>query len=241
MSEPPKHRNGLRDSLVAQGRALFEESGVAELSLRALARRLDVSPSAPFKHFAGKEELLAAIAASGFAELRDERLQIAAQETDAFSRAQGMMHSYIRYARSHERLFQLMLGPRLIAFRDGEYGQLGLESFGLFADSVRALALAHGWPESALDPLAHTAWGLEHGVASLLLAGVAPQIGSSLDVDGFVQFSVDFLLRAIQAGPPTGARFAPAAQPGEGVPRRPKTKPSPIHGSPTKRARKRPA
>ena len=202
----PKREPGLRHALVAEGRLMFEETGAKELSMRALARRLGVSEAAPFKHFSGKEELLAAIASSAFNELRDERMEIAERETDAFKRAQAMMHSYIRYARSHENLFNLMIGPRLSDYRDGEFGKSGLESFDLFSDAIRALAAQHKWPTESLELLSHTAWGLEHGIAALLLAGVVPHKGSHLDVDELVKFSVEFLLRAIAQGPPGRAQ-----------------------------------
>lgn len=191
----------LRDALVVEGRKMFEEEGAKEISLRALARRLGVSETAPFKHFSGKEELLAAIASSGFRELRDKRRRIMAREKDALARSRAMMHSYIQYAMSHEGLFNLMIGPRLAEFRDGEFGAAGLESFKMFSDAIRTLAVEHGWPEESLELLAHTAWGLEHGIAALLLAGVVPHRESSLDVDELVQFAVSFLLRAIEAGP----------------------------------------
>lgn len=180
---------------------MFEETGAAELSMRALARRVGVSESAPFKHFSGKEDLLAAIASSGFKELRDARQIIAEREMDVFVRAQAMMLSYIKYATAHEGLFDLMIGPRLADQRDGEFGQSGLESFRLFSNAIRTLAEAHGWPPESIELLAHTAWGLEHGIAALLLAGAIPHKGSRLDVDELVKFSVDFLLRSIEAGP----------------------------------------
>lgn len=192
---------GLREALVAEGRTMFEESGATELSMRALARRLGVSEAAPFKHFAGKEDLLAAIAASGFKELRDERQEIAHQEADAFGRARAMMLSYIRYAISHEGLFNLMIGPRLSGFRDGEFGKAGQESFDLFSNAICMLAAEHDWPLESLELLSHTAWALEHGIAALLLAGVVPHKGSDLDVEELLRFSVDFLLRAIEGGP----------------------------------------
>jgi AcrR family transcriptional regulator len=193
---------GLRDALVVEGRKMFEEEGAKELSLRALARRLGVSEAAPFKHFSGKEELLAAIASSGFHELRDKRRKIAAREKNAFARSRAMMKSYIQYAVSHEGLFNLMIGPRLAEFRDGEFGAAGLESFNMFSHAIQSLAVEHGWPKESLELLTHTAWGLEHGIAALLLAGVVPHKESSLNVDELVRFAIDLLLRAIEAGPP---------------------------------------
>jgi AcrR family transcriptional regulator len=204
-----RREGNLRDVLVQEGRLMFEQAGATELSMREIARRVGVSEAAPFKHFKGKEELLAAIASSGFRELRDERMHIARDQADPLARARAMMLSYIAFARAHEGLFSLMIGPRLSAYRDGEFGEAGLESFNLFSNAIRALALEHGWPARSLELLTHMAWALEHGIATLLLSGVVPQKNSDLDVDAMCLFSVDFLLRSISEGPRPGLKVAP--------------------------------
>jgi len=107
--EPACERGGLRDALVDEGRKMFEEIGAGELSLRALARRLGVSEAAPSRHFSGKEELLAAIAVSGFQELAQQRTKIAAQKLEPLPKARAMMLSCVRYAQSHAGLQTIAL------------------------------------------------------------------------------------------------------------------------------------
>lgn len=224
MKTPTTRREGnLRDVLVQEGRLMFEQAGATELSMREIARRVGVSEAAPFKHFRGKEQLLEAIASSGFRELRDERQRIVRDQADPLARARAMMLSYIAFARAHEGLFSLMIGPRLAARRDGEFGEAGLESFNLFAGAIQDLAALHGWPAEAHELLTHMAWALEHGVATLLLAGVVPHRHSDLDVDAMCLFSVDFLLRAIAEGPRAGLAGAPP-MPAKVVPRQPKAR-----------------
>lgn len=110
MKTPTTRREGnLRDVLVQEGRLMFEQAGATELSMREIARRVGVSEAAPFKHFRGKEQLLEAIASSGFRELRDERQRIVRDQADPLARARAMMLSYIAFARAHEGLFSLMI------------------------------------------------------------------------------------------------------------------------------------
>ncbi|MGO1544281.1 MAG: TetR/AcrR family transcriptional regulator [Gulosibacter sp.] len=51
-----------RDDVLAMALRLLRECGLPELSMRALARELDVQPSALYWHFASKQLLLAGVA-----------------------------------------------------------------------------------------------------------------------------------------------------------------------------------
>nr|WP_297383498.1 TetR/AcrR family transcriptional regulator [uncultured Roseateles sp.] len=200
--EPAYERGDLRNALVEEGRKMFEEIGASELSLRALARRLGVSEAAPSRHFTGKEELLAAIAVSGFKELAEQRTKIAAQNLEPFPKARAMMLSYVRYAQTHAGLFDLMTGPRLLQqFVRRDVEGISNVSYSYFADSVFELALASGWAQKDLHYLSHAAWSTEHGVAALILAGRIPRTDSNIDVERMIEFSIDVFLAAVTAGP----------------------------------------
>ena len=52
-----------RDALVAAAAQLLDEGGPEAVTLREVGHRAGVSHNAPYKHFADKEALLAAVAA----------------------------------------------------------------------------------------------------------------------------------------------------------------------------------
>lgn len=192
----------LRHALVAEGRKMFEEKGAVELSLRELARRVGVSEAAPSKHFRGKEELLAAIASDGFRELVSQREAISGKKLAPRSKAREMMLSYVRFAQMHEGLFDLMIGPRVLPeFRRGEFTDTGDKSYAYFANSIFDLALAQGWAKESFEYLSHSAWAMEHGVAALILARRVPREGSQLELQKLIEFSIDFFLDSVSAGP----------------------------------------
>jgi len=153
-------RGELRETLVAAALALLE-SGSGELSLRAVARAAGVSAMAPYRHFADKAALLAAVAQCGFAALQDA---LAAADRAGAPRAallaQGL--AYVAFARARPALFRLM-------FRD----QLGLakpahEDTAAYDVLARRVAeLAPGDAESA----ALACWSIVHGLATLVLDG----------------------------------------------------------------------
>ena len=67
--ERPYHLGDLRRTLLEEGWAATIESGGKDISLREIARRAGVSPTASFHHFRNKEALLVAVAVEGFARL----------------------------------------------------------------------------------------------------------------------------------------------------------------------------
>src|SRR3954471_11223593 len=64
--ERPYHHGDLPRVIVKAALEILRETQSLEFSLRELARRAGVSHNAPYKHFADKRELLAAVSAAGF-------------------------------------------------------------------------------------------------------------------------------------------------------------------------------
>lgn len=69
MADTPYHHGDLARALTSAARRAIRRVGIEGLSLRDLARELGVSPNAPYRHFADKGALLAAVAATGYRDL----------------------------------------------------------------------------------------------------------------------------------------------------------------------------
>ena len=65
------HHGDLGRALVAMAARIIGEEGIEALTLREVGRRLGVSRTALYRHFAGKGALLEAVALEGFVRLRD--------------------------------------------------------------------------------------------------------------------------------------------------------------------------
>jgi len=76
MGSQSYHHGDLRNALILEGIKLLHEKGIAGLSLRELARRLQVGHNAPYRHFKNKQQLLEAIAATGFRRLKAHNLRL---------------------------------------------------------------------------------------------------------------------------------------------------------------------
>jgi hypothetical protein len=104
------HHRDLRRALTRSALEILSEAGVVGLSLRAATRRAKVSAMAPYRHFADKEALLAAVAEYGF-QLLEARLTTAtATAADPRAGLAALGVAYVLFARDEPSLFKLMFG-----------------------------------------------------------------------------------------------------------------------------------
>ena len=155
----------LKARLLEHARALLEEAGPAHLTLRALGARAGVSHMAAYRHFANKEDLLAAIAAQGFAELT-EALKAAADK--AWEGATGV--AYVRFALRHPQLFQLMFGGGRERLEDAASG-VALRAQSAVAWETFGAIMTGDAADRRAQRLRTLLWASVHGLAHLALAG----------------------------------------------------------------------
>lgn len=192
MTTSAYHHGDLGAAVLRAAGRLLEQQGAEKLRVRELARRAKVSHSAPYRHFADREALLAALAVQGFEEL-DASLRLAA----AAGGLRVMGEAYVRFALDHPQRFRLMFGRRLARAR---HARLRAVSSALFGRLAGALAARLPGARDA-RPASLAAWALAHGLALLLLedciAGEAADTGRA-ELVRAVLGSVRFALGAPQ-------------------------------------------
>ncbi len=163
--ERPYHHGNLRASLLEAAEALLAERGAAGLTLREVARAAGVSHAAPYHHFAGLDDMLAAVAQRGFEALGAAMAQAVAVP-DTRERMLRVTQAYVACAQAHPQRFRLMFGPMLA----GRARHPGLQQAAdrAFAPVLQA-ALAHDRRHGA--DLAVAGWSLAHGLSHLLIDG----------------------------------------------------------------------
>src|SRR5574337_93847 len=163
---PYRHGN-LPNAMRAAARAILDEGGPDAVGLRETARRVGVSATAAYRHFASKEELLASVAAEGFQELSAE-MEAAVNGHDALKRV-GL--AYVEFALNKRGLFRLMFGPILV--ERAKYPMLNDASRATIDLMRRAIGGATAEQrEENTEILA--AWGLVHGLSSLFIDDLIP-------------------------------------------------------------------
>src|SRR5438132_8076471 len=111
---PPKaayHHGDLARALVQAAHRLIEQGDSPRLTLREAAQAAGVSAAAPYRHFADREALLAAVLAGGFRELARRTDEARRAAPDPMSAVLGVGLAYVAFAGDHPRTYRLMFGP----------------------------------------------------------------------------------------------------------------------------------
>ncbi|MDX2019626.1 MAG: TetR/AcrR family transcriptional regulator [Deltaproteobacteria bacterium] len=201
-----QHGN-LRHALIQAGLRLLSEGGVANLSLRAAAQLAGVSHAAPYRHFADKEALVAAIAEEGFA-LLTAALQASTPPTPAAfaKRLAEMAVAYVNFALAHPAYLRVIFGGVV----DKEHAPQSLRIAGETAYGVLRTLVADGVAAGAfragdVDEMALSCWSMVHGFGMLLSdRALPPPLCEAVTAEAMTRSLVKHLLGGIESGaPPT--------------------------------------
>jgi AcrR family transcriptional regulator len=114
----PYHHGDLKNALVEAAVALIEKDGIEAVSVREAAKRVGVSPGAPFRHFASRTALLTAVAEEAMARLSaaiEAALARAAGET-ALEQYRALGHAFLTWAFANPTHFQVISTRKVIDF-----------------------------------------------------------------------------------------------------------------------------
>jgi AcrR family transcriptional regulator len=167
------HHGDLRPTLLRVTGDLVREEGVGGVSLRAVARRADVSHNAPAHHFGTKEGLLTAFAAEGFHRLA--ATMAATQTSEGATTGPELLaasgRGYVRFALEHPDEFAMMFRPELVKADDPVLVQASKAAYEPLRTAIER-CIADGQLDG-VDPhvAGLAAWSLTHGFADLWFSG----------------------------------------------------------------------
>jgi len=174
-------RGAVQDGLLAAGLELARAGGPDAVVLREATRMVGVVPNAAYRHFADRDELLAAVCAAAMRELADrmaaEVARVPGKHGDpaaARRRLGAIGTAYLRFAREDPGLFATAFAvPQQHAYSppDNGTGQ-DRTPLGQLRTALDELVDAGVLDRSRRDGLEYPIWSAVHGMA--VLAGEGP-------------------------------------------------------------------
>jgi AcrR family transcriptional regulator len=194
------HHGDLRHALLEEALRTIEAEGVDHLTVRGVGDKLGVSRTALYRHFSGKQGLVAGVAREGFRMLRIEL-------SDAWDRAgrgqagfEAMGMAYVQFAVSHPSHYRVMFGGFVEACaRDAELIAEAKAAFQVLVDSL--VEQQQSGLVRTDDPLvlARFIWSLVHGLAMLEIDGQLPAPAEGGDT--LSRYAMERIRDAIVAAP----------------------------------------
>ncbi len=161
------HHGDLPAALIDASFELIAENGVHGFSLAEAARRTGVSISAPYRHFADREELLVACAVVACEELKNRfDPALASKETPAEKLAAASA-TYVRFAAERRPMFEVLYSAGL---DKAKHPRLAEAAAGLYLPVTEiALHLTPDGDEEDAGILVQAVTGLAQGYATMLV------------------------------------------------------------------------
>jgi len=157
-----------RDALITAATDLLDAGGVDAVTLREVGHRAGVSHNAPYKHFADKQALLAAVAARELADLT-EAMRFGTEQLSAGELVEAAMLGYVAWALRHPNRFTLVFGPWTTDC--AELGERAGVAWSLIVQAVTAAQVAGELPAGDPERLAALIRATTHGAIVLALTG----------------------------------------------------------------------
>ncbi len=198
MSKRGYHHGNLREALIDATLELIAEKGPFGFTLAEAAKLAGVSAAAPYRHFAGREEVIEAVALQGY-ELFADLLDYAWDDgkPSPLRALESVGRAYLAFARKHPghyiAMFESGVSP-------GASPELSLAAERARQVLIRAAeALSARLPPGRRPPpsmFAAHIWALSHGIVELFARG-KPGARAPFTADELLESGVGIYLRGL--------------------------------------------
>ncbi len=196
------HHGNLRQALLDAAVTAIRDNGPENLSLRALARSVGVSQTAPYRHFTDKNDLLVELAQQTFTEITRATERAINPADSCQQRMLSAGDAFLRYAAANPEKYKLVFGnsiehpenyPHLV--------ETGQRCFAVMLTLIDDGIRAGEFIQADAMLLANVCWSGIHGFSSLWIDGLFARRELPADFDTMLSSQIRATVRAISATP----------------------------------------
>jgi len=198
MSKRGYHHGNLRQALVDAALSLIEEKGPTGFTLSEAAKQAGVTPAAVYRHFAGREDLIAEAARQGY-EIFADLMEFAygKGQPSALASMESTGRAYLAFARKYPGHYVAMFESGISINRTPDLAMVANRALGVLEKA--AGELSERIPPEKRPPArmvsAHI-WALSHGVVELFARG-SPGTKSPFPPEDLLESGIGIYLRGL--------------------------------------------
>jgi AcrR family transcriptional regulator len=203
MSKRGYHHGNLRQALVEAALELITEKGPQGFTLSEAAKEAGVTPAAVYRHFAGRDQLIAEAARQGY-DIFAALIEYAYNEgkPSALQAFEATGRAYLAFARKYPGHYQAMFESGLSMSAHPELATTAAKARSVMERA--AVQLSQQLPPDKRPPAsmfsAHI-WALSHGVVELFARG-SPGAKSPYPPEDLLETGIGIYLRGLGLLPP---------------------------------------
>lgn len=200
------HHGNLKEALVRAALELIAEKGPAGFTFADAARWAGVSPAAPYRHYRGRDALMADVAQRGF-ELFADTLAKAWDDgrPDVLVGFDRMGKAYLDFAKREPAYYSAMFEAGVPLDANPDLREAGERAFGVLRSAAERLVAQ--MPSAGRPPALMVAlhiWSMTHGIASLFGRGDAARRALPMPPEELLEAAFLIYLRGL--GLPAGGK-----------------------------------
>ncbi|EGJ21462.1 TetR family transcriptional regulator [Cereibacter sphaeroides WS8N] len=203
MSKRGYHHGNLRQALVEAALTLITEKGPQGFTLSEAAKAADVTPAAVYRHFAGRDDLIAEAARQGY-EIFGALMAYAYDEgrPSALAAFEATGRAYLAFARKYPGHYMAMFESGLSLQSRPDLAAAAGQAHDVLERAAIRLS-EHIPPAKRPPPAMFSAhiWALSHGVVELFTRG-APGARSPFPAEELLEAGIGIYLRGLGLLPP---------------------------------------
>ncbi|MFY0624373.1 MAG: TetR/AcrR family transcriptional regulator [Pelagimonas sp.] len=192
------HHGNLRQALVEAALRLIEEKGPTGFTLSEAAKQAGVTPAAVYRHFAGREDLIAEAARQGY-EIFADVMEFAYQsgQPSALAAFEATGRAYLAFARKYPGHYIAMFESGISVNHSPELATVSARARGVLERAAAELS-EHIPPEKRPPAAMFSAhiWALSHGVVELF-ARNSPGTQSPFPPEDLLESAIGVYLRGL--------------------------------------------
>jgi len=197
VSDKPYHHGSLEQALVDTALAVVREAGIGGLSLRDLARTIDVSPSATYRHFPSRDHLVMRVSQRSREALAHELISASSRivgsntKRRSVERFEAIGRAYVQFAVSNPNVFEAAFTRSEVALERPD----DPSAWSVLVDSIEQMITAGAVPPARRKDAPMIAWSGVHGISTILTSSIWP---AGVNADHEVEAVISGISRSLR-------------------------------------------
>lgn len=191
------HHGNLRSALMDAAVKLIEEKGPNGFTLSEAAKLAGVTPAAVYRHFEGREDMIAGAALEGYRIFGDLMEYALGKNRSGLQAFESTGRAYLAFARKYPGHYVAMFESGISINRSSDLSQAANHALGQLEQAAAQLTLQ--MPIDKRPPASMVAahiWAMSHGVVELFARG-SPGTQSPFPAEDLLESGIGIYLRGL--------------------------------------------